>query len=145
MCFSQQLKLFLKFDLGAYGTWSSNYAMMQVHVCVCVGCLHEYESSTVVCHGFQCVLTTPLESSSGSGTQAITGNNLFHGTFQTTPTLLGETQQVRLKQVAERSWHTEPIRKTGWLKLKYFQELMVRQTNSNKYQVSYWHQNQLFS
>lgn len=24
-----------------------------VPVCVCVGCLHEYESSTVVCHGFQ--------------------------------------------------------------------------------------------
>lgn len=61
---------------------------------------------------FVCVLGTPLESSSESGTQAVTRNNLFHGAFQTTPTLSGETQQVRLKQVAERK-HTETVRKTG--------------------------------
>lgn len=91
-------------------------------------CLHVYGTSTVVCHGFQhlCVCLPHLESSNMSGLEQIglllgiiyftvppkattpsSGSRPHCSVYHLNPyEESGETQQARLKQVAERRWHT---------------------------------------
>lgn len=101
MCFSELLKLFLRADLGAYGTWSSIYAMVGgrwvwvcggVWGCVCtmLACIRTKHSDMSWLPAFVCVLATcgKLQHIWPRAHQVITRNDSFYSTTQSHPTSL---------------------------------------------------------
>lgn len=98
MCFSELLKLFLRVDLGAYGTWSSIYVMVggRWGACVCVctcttlACIWNKHSGMSWLPAFVCVLATfgKQQHVWPRAHQVITRNDLFYSTTQSDRTFL---------------------------------------------------------